>query len=142
MRNLEPSEIAQKVKLLLDSSGDKLKLEKGHPVKSTTESVRGEESSRPVHMMTFLVLTLFFSSARRLVTIPHAVERCREYGQDQVAVYPTICSCYPHGVVIRNLVALVYQHQYQIQVSSPDTSPPVHTVCRTLAQYPSRRSMN
>ena len=42
VRNLEPTEIASKVKLLLDSSGDKLKLEKGHPVKSTTESVRGE----------------------------------------------------------------------------------------------------
>lgn len=44
MRNLEPDAIASKVQLLLDSSGDKLKLEKGHPVKSTTESVRGEEA--------------------------------------------------------------------------------------------------
>lgn len=42
VRNLEPSSIAQKVQLLLDSSGDKLKLEKGHPVKSTTQSVRGK----------------------------------------------------------------------------------------------------
>jgi len=42
VRNLEPQDIAEKVQLLLDSSGDKLKLEKGHPVKSTTESVRGE----------------------------------------------------------------------------------------------------
>lgn len=42
VRNMEPAEIAQKLKLLLDSSGDKLKLEKGHPVKSTTESVRGK----------------------------------------------------------------------------------------------------
>lgn len=45
MRNLEPEDIASKVQLLLDSSGDKLKLEKGHPVKSTTESVRGEEEN-------------------------------------------------------------------------------------------------
>ncbi|KAL7007188.1 39S ribosomal protein L51, mitochondrial [Cystobasidiomycetes sp. EMM_F5] len=41
VRNLEPSAIEQKVQLVLDASGDKLRREKGHPVKSTTESVRG-----------------------------------------------------------------------------------------------------
>lgn len=61
VRNLEPQEIADKVQLLLDSSGDKLKLEKGHPVKSTTESVRGKPMIMSYQIIADRPLTLLHS---------------------------------------------------------------------------------
>jgi large subunit ribosomal protein L43 len=41
LKELEPSGIRQKVQLLLDSSGAKIKPLKSRPLESTTESVRG-----------------------------------------------------------------------------------------------------
>lgn len=64
VRNLEPAAIAQKVRLLLDSSGDKLKLEKGHPVKSTTESVRGEDEVFILRMRADWLSCLFETDER------------------------------------------------------------------------------
>ncbi|KDQ20378.1 hypothetical protein BOTBODRAFT_26377 [Botryobasidium botryosum FD-172 SS1] len=41
LKGFEATGISQKVQLLLDSSGAKIKPLKGHPVQSTTESARG-----------------------------------------------------------------------------------------------------
>lgn len=81
---MEPAEIAQKLKLLLDSSGDKLKLEKGHPVKSTTESVRGKNLPLNSLCRREHLLTSLLDYCRYLLTVPHAVERSREHGQDSI----------------------------------------------------------
>lgn len=41
LKGLSHSEVTQRIQLLLDSSGAKIKALKGHPVQSTTPSVRG-----------------------------------------------------------------------------------------------------
>ena len=84
VRNLDPAAIAGKIQLLLDSSGEKLRLEKGHPVKSTTESVRGGWSD---HSITLLLREMRRErptetdetataqcSDRHLFTLPHALQ--------------------------------------------------------------------
>ena len=41
LKGFDPNMVEQKIQLLLDSSGAKIKSLKGRPVKSTTESARG-----------------------------------------------------------------------------------------------------
>lgn len=74
VRNMKPEEIKAKLQLLVDSSGEKLKLEKGHPVKSTNESVRGVLESLSITTRTtrYTVLT---SSSLLQASTHHSTRR-------------------------------------------------------------------
>jgi large subunit ribosomal protein L43 len=81
VRNLEPVSIAQKIQLVLDSSGEKLRPEKGHPVKSINESVRG----RDWIACAIRKLANMLSSTRYLLAVSQRMERRRQPWKTTVA---------------------------------------------------------